>query len=113
PTTLCLPLSRPSPRLLRPLHSFPTRRSSDLSLSAAILSTVLPLALPATATIVSWPTAARLMPNSRVASMFSHVALPRQGDMGEQDRKSTRLNFSHGSISYAVFCLKKKNNSST
>src|SRR5207245_6337180 len=24
------------------------------------------------------------------------------------DRKSTRLNFSHGSISYAVFCLKKK-----
>src|SRR3989337_2166745 len=23
------------------------------------------------------------------------------------DRKSTRLNFSHGSISYAVFCLKK------
>src|SRR5438128_7359571 len=26
------------------------------------------------------------------------------------DRKSTRLNSSHGSISYAVFCLKKKNN---
>src|SRR6266542_4526235 len=26
-----------------------------------------------------------------------------------QDRKSTRLNSSHGSISYAVFCLKKKN----
>src|SRR5438477_2013175 len=25
-----------------------------------------------------------------------------------QDRKSTRLNFSHMSISYAVFCLKKK-----
>src|SRR5207245_11708339 len=25
-----------------------------------------------------------------------------------QDRKSTRLNSSHGSISYAVFCLKKK-----
>src|SRR5699024_12853910 len=25
------------------------------------------------------------------------------------DRKSTRLNFSHVSISYAVFCLKKKN----
>src|SRR5438128_9727757 len=24
------------------------------------------------------------------------------------DRKSTRLNSSHGSISYAVFCLKKK-----
>src|SRR2546422_6147296 len=27
----------------------------------------------------------------------------------EQDRKSTRLNSSHGYISYAVFCLKKKN----
>src|SRR6266542_6343864 len=26
-----------------------------------------------------------------------------------KDRKSTRLNSSHGSISYAVFCLKKKN----
>src|SRR5438874_5571966 len=28
---------------------------------------------------------------------------------GEQDRKSTRLNSSHVEISYAVFCLKKKN----
>src|SRR2546422_6009360 len=27
---------------------------------------------------------------------------------GIQDRKSTRLNSSHGYISYAVFCLKKK-----
>src|SRR5689334_24318612 len=27
---------------------------------------------------------------------------------GAQDRKSTRLNSSHSSISYAVFCLKKK-----
>src|SRR2546430_3077751 len=29
------------------------------------------------------------------------------------DRKSTRLNSSHSQISYAVFCLKKKNNSAT
>src|SRR2546429_4567793 len=29
---------------------------------------------------------------------------------GWQDRKSTRLNSSHGYISYAVFCLKKKKN---
>src|SRR2546422_10842437 len=29
---------------------------------------------------------------------------------GREDRKSTRLNSSHGYISYAVFCLKKKNN---
>src|SRR2546427_6530247 len=28
---------------------------------------------------------------------------------GERDRKSTRLNSSHSQISYAVFCLKKKN----
>src|SRR3712207_7451078 len=27
----------------------------------------------------------------------------------ETDRKSTRLNSSHANISYAVFCLKKKN----
>src|SRR5438309_3656985 len=29
----------------------------------------------------------------------------------ERDRKSTRLNSSHSSTSYAVFCLKKKNDS--
>src|SRR2546430_7677880 len=29
------------------------------------------------------------------------------------DRKSTRLNSSHSQISYAVFCLKKKNNQKT
>src|SRR2546430_3127999 len=28
----------------------------------------------------------------------------------DQDRKSTRLNSSHSQISYAVFCLKKKKN---
>src|SRR2546429_5309332 len=38
------------------------------------------------------------MSNSRVPSF-----LP------TRDRKSTRLNSSHGYISYAVFCLKKKN----
>src|SRR2546429_3621910 len=30
--------------------------------------------------------------------------------LGGRDRKSTRLNSSHGYISYAVFCLKKKKN---
>src|SRR5689334_24054185 len=34
----------------------------------------------------------------------------RAGGGGQQDRKSTRLNSSHSSISYAVFCLKKKTN---
>src|SRR3712207_8414203 len=31
-------------------------------------------------------------------------------DLAPVDRKSTRLNSSHANISYAVFCLKKKNN---
>src|SRR2546422_5043750 len=31
----------------------------------------------------------------------------------EEDRKSTRLNSSHGYISYAVFCLKKKKKTSS
>src|SRR5689334_24602587 len=30
------------------------------------------------------------------------------GRVAQRDRKSTRLNSSHSSISYAVFCLKKK-----
>src|SRR5205807_8312192 len=34
-----------------------------------------------------------------------------KGDLVVGDRKSTRLNSSHLVISYAVFCLKKKNNS--
>src|SRR5256884_1186368 len=41
-----------------------------------------------------------------------HVVAARVADTGERvvfaDRKSTRLNSSHGYISYAVFCLKKK-----
>src|SRR5437763_12732142 len=42
-------------------------------------------------------------------------ALPQRRDLAQvlvgfrQDRKSTRLNSSHRCISYAVFCLKKKN----
>src|SRR6266542_6118835 len=42
------------------------------------------------------------------------IELPLEGqstttpETREEDRKSTRLNSSHGSISYAVFCLKKK-----
>src|SRR2546429_7358552 len=35
---------------------------------------------------------------------------PRRAADGVGDRKSTRLNSSHGYISYAVFCLKKKKN---
>src|SRR2546430_10315143 len=37
------------------------------------------------------------------------LAVPAGGIYGLLDRKSTRLNSSHSQISYAVFCLKKKN----
>src|SRR3712207_4492835 len=38
---------------------------------------------------------------------------PGDGEIVDQDRKSTRLNSSHANISYAVFCLKKKKTSNT
>src|SRR2546429_4481027 len=47
----------------------------------------------------------RLMTDSRL-----HLAGPTSTKNGIPDRKSTRLNSSHGYISYAVFCLKKKKN---
>src|SRR2546422_2146973 len=42
---------------------------------------------------------------------FTGAAEDREGFF--QDRKSTRLNSSHGYISYAVFCLKKKKKTRT
>src|SRR2546429_2789932 len=39
---------------------------------------------------------------------LGHLAEELVGQHLRQDRKSTRLNSSHGYISYAVFCLKKK-----
>src|SRR5699024_12636815 len=62
------------------LHSFPTRRSSDL---------------PAPLIVIDMGTATTMS-----------VIDPAGNYIG--DRKSTRLNSSHVSISYAVFCLKKK-----
>src|SRR3712207_7972438 len=47
-----------------------------------------------------------------VALAASYVVVEATADEGggpERDRKSTRLNSSHANISYAVFCLKKKN----
>src|SRR3712207_8541778 len=37
------------------------------------------------------------------------IVLQNRRGKGNADRKSTRLNSSHANISYAVFCLKKKN----
>src|SRR5687768_17939294 len=45
-------------------------------------------------------------PENRVSWLFVGLAPL----LGSVDRKSTRLNSSHGYISYAVFCLKKKKN---
>src|SRR5438552_4571940 len=44
-----------------------------------------------------------------VPSCSSLVITSPRGSMMARDRKSTRLNSSHQIISYAVFCLKKKN----
>src|SRR3989449_4814058 len=48
----------------------------------------------------------------RLATRFRPLAEARQDERETastcRDRKSTRLNSSHGYISYAVFCLKKK-----
>src|SRR3712207_7993573 len=52
--------------------------------------------------------AAPVLPVARGAR--ARARLPRTPrDPARQDRKSTRLNSSHANISYAVFCLKKKN----
>src|SRR3712207_8236407 len=47
-------------------------------------------------------------PLPRVDAPYAYAVLLDAGD-AEVDRKSTRLNSSHANISYAVFCLKKKN----
>src|SRR5699024_12882605 len=77
----------------RALLSFPTRRSSDLLPGRVQHNDVRPL-----------------------ASLGQHLGSLRRVPAEElpvlnavEDRKSTRLNSSHVSISYAVFCLKKKN----
>src|SRR2546422_9149834 len=46
--------------------------------------------------------------NSKEPGMQSVCGLLETENIAGRDRKSTRLNSSHGYISYAVFCLKKK-----
>src|SRR5437773_5898842 len=71
----------------RVLHSFPTRRSSDLS-------------------YIVQPPAATAEPAPPEGNSLRQVFTLLRNMSG--DRKSTRLNSSHITISYAVFCLKKK-----
>src|SRR5690606_42069704 len=94
------------------LPSFPTRRSSDLA-------KVDPHDLTAQrepahgkgaqhARHGSGLHAAAVQPTPRPVAGQVEVA-ELAGVVGREDRKSTRLNSSHVKISYAVFCLKKKN----
>src|SRR2546430_7444303 len=58
---------------------------------------------------------ARLRPDLVPGEAVQEAETARGAGFGAQrellrDRKSTRLNSSHSQISYAVFCLKKKNN---
>src|SRR2546429_4302518 len=48
------------------------------------------------------------VPRARAAAISSLAAAVMRDPGLLRDRKSTRLNSSHGYISYAVFCLKKK-----
>src|SRR5687768_18266784 len=54
-------------------------------------------------TFESFPTLLHSAMNREAATLRERI-----GQIGWRDRKSTRLNSSHGYISYAVFCLKKK-----
>src|SRR5690606_40738433 len=91
----------------RHLHSFPTRRSSDLALGSKIKEVHLSSSIGVDPQLFSFleegdnrvqTPAYRL----DAANVLSPSSCP------EGDRKSTRLNSSHVKISYAVFCLKKK-----
>src|SRR5688572_31869238 len=73
------------------LHSFPTRRSSDLGDPGRR-----PGVRPA------GPSPADGADRAGRGEGGVRLAVP------DRDRKSTRLNSSHSQISYAVFCLKKK-----
>src|SRR2546422_7224349 len=51
---------------------------------------------------------------AKVAATNTTLLLRGESGVGKEvDRKSTRLNSSHGYISYAVFCLKKKKTNTT
>src|SRR5688500_19589582 len=85
-----------------PLHSFPTRRSSDLS-AGSISPEPDPHHFGVCAvSFINSKSNARFGGGRRESAYADRGVRPRP------DRKSTRLNSSHLVISYAVFCLKKK-----
>src|SRR5699024_12265053 len=101
--------SLPAPAALPASLSFTPPRSPDLGVGGAVLQPVRSEGDDTTG--VGHPVAggdARVDPRGRQgAPLREHRAGPVPGP-AVQDRKSTRLNSSHVSISYAVFCLKKK-----
>src|SRR5690606_41664835 len=96
----------------RHLHSFPTRRSSDLHYAQSKGSRVRIL-FPMITTLEELR---RLRAILRRASRqlaeqkkpYADVPMGMMLEVPAADRKSTRLNSSHVKISYAVFCLKQK-----
>src|SRR5204862_6474038 len=93
------------------LHSFPTRRSSDLSRCDFRARAC--YCVTGDAARARGGRAGSDLPqvdgvSPRVAERQACDLRGRRPDRRWRDRKSTRLNSSHVEISYAVFCLKKK-----
>src|SRR5690606_41520344 len=89
----------------RDLHSFPTRRSSDLLEGLEGYKAALNHVALTYPTSKEGKEAERILNEdlSRLENMDFKMDLSKN-----LDRKSTRLNSSHVKISYAVFCLKNK-----
>src|SRR5437762_6773350 len=98
----------------RHLHSCPTRRSSDLAADPVEIfgRGTVPEHLHAEVACPVGP--GRLVRSPRVRGALQvaeqEPCLLWEPGLAHQDRKSTRLNSSHRSTSYAVLCLKQKNN---
>src|SRR5207244_11740495 len=95
------------------LHSFPTRRSSDLrALESARVgfAWILPSRYSRYRVCAKFigEKPAGYQPAARCSQNSSQRPLSWEQRRAIIDRKSTRLNSSHQIISYAVFCLKKK-----
>src|SRR5207248_5394123 len=104
-TRLSHPIRTHHPALL----SFPTRRSSDLtghfsSTDPAYLEQLRTAVVKAGSHIVDLGHGGRSFYHPDKAKRQAAIEFGKT----EIDRKSTRLNSSHRTISYAVFCLKKK-----
>src|SRR5207248_10059504 len=86
-------------------HSFPTRRSSDL----AVRKEGVPFTFAGRAREVNLEVIPfRSGPARERYFIVLFTTAPEPEPVPKGDRKSTRLNSSHRTTSYAVFCLKKK-----